>query len=92
EKFTDNYNFLNYLEQGQSSFIFANSIRQRKNAISGLMNVSELTENINLCGRVQSALTRKSTSLNFIQKRDSITSQIQAIGVPGTNDNNPVQY
>ncbi|MFH4135097.1 hypothetical protein WAI79_22055, partial [Acinetobacter baumannii] len=56
------------------------------------MNVSELTENINLCGRVQSALTRKSTSLNFIQKRDSITSQIQAIGVPGTNDNNPVQY
>ena len=30
EKFTDNYNFLNYLEQGQSSFIFANSIRQRK--------------------------------------------------------------
>lgn len=92
EKFTDNYNFLNYLEQGQSSFIFANSIRQRKNAISGLMNVSELTENINLCGRVQSALTRKSTGLNFIQKRDSITSQIQAIGVPGTNDNNPVQY
>ncbi|MDY0996329.1 chromosome segregation protein SMC [Pantoea agglomerans] len=92
EKFTDNYNFLNYLEQGQSSFIFANSIRQRKNAISGLMNVSELTENINLCGRVQSALTRKSTGLNFIQKRDSIASQIQAISVPGTNDNNAVQY
>ncbi|QLQ63597.1 MULTISPECIES: AAA family ATPase [Providencia] len=92
EKFTDNYNFLNYLEQGQSSFIFANSIRQRKNAISGLMNVSELTENINLCGRVQNALTRKSTSLNFIQKKDSITSQIQAISAQGKNDNNPVQY
>ncbi|MCW8112958.1 AAA family ATPase [Yersinia intermedia] len=92
EKFTENYNFLNYLEQGQSSFIFANSIRQRKNAISGLMNVSELTENISLCGRVQNALTRKITGLNFIEKRDSITSQIQAINEPGTNDNNPVLY
>lgn len=92
EKFTENYNFLNYLEQGQSSFIFANSIRQRKNAISGLMNVSELTENISLCGRVQNALTRKITGLNFIEKRGSITSQIQAINEPGTNDNNPVLY
>lgn len=92
EKFIENYNFLNYLEQGQSSFIFANSIRQRKNAISGLMNVSELTENINLCRRVQNALTRKITGLNFIEKRDSITSQIQAINEPGTNDNNPVLY
>ncbi|HCC6275940.1 TPA: AAA family ATPase, partial [Klebsiella pneumoniae] len=92
EKFTENYNFLNYLEQGQSSFIFAKSIRERKNAIGGLMNVSELTDNINLCGRVEKALTRKINGLNFTEKRNSLTSQIQAISELGTNENNPVQY
>ncbi|MBQ5305557.1 chromosome segregation protein SMC [Klebsiella pneumoniae] len=92
EKFTENYNFLNYLEQGQSSFIFAKSIRERKNAIGGLMNVSELTDNINLCGRVEKALTRKINGLNFTEKRNSLISQIQAISELGTNENNPVQY
>jgi len=92
EGFTENYNFLNYLEQGQSSFIFSKSIKERKDAIGGLMNISELTGNISLCGRVQMALTRKITGLKFIEKRDSITSQIQVISELGTNDDNPVQY
>lgn len=92
EKFTENYNFLNYLEQGQSSFIFANSIKQRKNAISGLMNVSELTENIGLFGRIQSALTRKTTGLNFIEKSESITSKIKLINEQVTSYDHPVQY
>ncbi|ENO3536065.1 chromosome segregation protein SMC [Raoultella ornithinolytica] len=90
--FTDNYSFLNYLEQGQSSFIFSKSIRERKNAIGGLMNVSELTDNINLCGRAERALTRRITGLNFNEKRESISSQIKAISELETNDNNSVQY
>lgn len=56
------------------------------------MNVSELTDNINLCGRVEKALTRKINGLNFTEKRNSLISQIQAISELGTNENNPVQY
>lgn len=56
------------------------------------MNVSELTDNINLCGRAERALTRRITGLNFNEKRESISSQIKAISELETNDNNSVQY
>lgn len=92
EGFTQNYNFLNYLEQGQSSFIFAKSIRERKNAIGGLMNVSELTDNISLCSKAERALTRKITILNYEVKSKEIFTQIQTINELTTNNNEVVEY
>lgn len=92
EGFTDNYNFLNYLEQGQSSFIFASNIRERKNAIGGLMNVSELTDNISLCGRIERALAKKITALNYEERSKEISNQIQEINKQTTNNNEVVEY
>ncbi len=92
EGFTENYNFLNYLEQGQNSFIFSKSIRERKDAIGGLMNVSELTDNIALCSRVERAMTRKVTNLNFVEKYNTLTSQIKTINELATNSDEIVEY
>ncbi|CQJ65066.1 TPA: AAA family ATPase [Yersinia enterocolitica] len=92
EGFTENYNFLNYLEQGQNSFIFSKSIRERKDAIGGLMNVSELTDNIALCSRVERAMTRKVTNLNFDEKKEILTSQIKNINELATNSDEIIEY
>lgn len=92
EGFTDNYNFLNYLEQGQSSFIYAKSIKERKNAIGGLMNVSELTDNISLCSKTEKALARKLTLLNYEGKSSNISAQIKEINLLTTNNNDVIEY
>lgn len=79
ERFSENYTFLNYLEQGQSSFIFSKNIKERKNAIDGLMNVNELTEVVSFSHRVENNFTRKINSHKFKEKIEAIKSQIKEI-------------
>ncbi|MDE2419693.1 MAG: AAA family ATPase [Gammaproteobacteria bacterium] len=62
ESFSKNYSMLNYLQQGQSNFIFAKSIASRKAALNELLKTHETKEQISLCLKVEKRLTSESSS------------------------------
>lgn len=80
ENFLSNYTITNYLEQGQSTFIFSTSTLDRKNYISKLINVENLNNKIKLCHSASLKIgneigddfkNRKSFLENEIQFRNS---------------------
>lgn len=56
ENFGKNYSMLNYLQQGQSTFIFANKLTERKEALENLLKTRETKEQIDLCAKVEKRL------------------------------------
>lgn len=92
EGFSENYTFLNYLEQGQSSFIFSKNIKERKNAIDGLMNVNDLTELVSFSNRIETNLSRKINSHKFREKIEAINSQIKDINEQIIDSNEIASY
>jgi exonuclease SbcC len=56
ENFCKNYSMLNYLQQGQSTFIFANKITDRKEALENLLKTRETKDQIDLCSKVEKRL------------------------------------
>lgn len=55
--FSKNYSMLNYLHQGESSFIFGSSTVERKNAIESLIDSKAVTEKIEFLNKVERKLT-----------------------------------
>lgn len=55
--FSKNYSLLNYLHQGESSFIFGSSTLERKNAIESLIDSNGVTEKIDLLSKVERRLS-----------------------------------
>lgn len=54
--FAKNYSMLNYLQQGQSTFIFSKRITERKNALEDLLKTREARDQIDLCVRAEKRL------------------------------------
>ncbi|MDD4962628.1 MAG: AAA family ATPase [Gallionella sp.] len=57
ENFCKNYSMLNYLQQGQSDFIFSKTITDRKNALEVLLKTRETKDQIDLCKKVEARLS-----------------------------------
>ncbi len=58
ENFCFNYPMLNYLQQGQSQFIFSKKITDRKKALEELIKTVEIKKHIDICHKTESKLTR----------------------------------
>jgi|SRR5471030_48106 len=56
ENFCANYAMLNYLQQGQSRFIFSQRITERKQALELLLKTKDTKDQIDLCSKVERRL------------------------------------
>lgn len=59
ENFCKNYPLLNYLQQGQNSFIFGTTLTKRKDDLEGLLESSTIKAEISACGDLVRALAKK---------------------------------
>lgn len=90
EGFATNYSMLNYLQQGQSTFIFSKRITDRKNALEDLLKTRETRDKIDLCLRVERKL---STSVSLEQQKlDELQLQIAALANVGVVSEELVAY
>jgi exonuclease SbcC len=62
DNFGKNYSMLNYLQQGQSTFIFANNITDRKGALEDLLKIRETKDQIELCSKIEKRLASMSSA------------------------------
>ncbi|PPD49408.1 MAG: AAA family ATPase [Methylobacter sp.] len=62
DNFGKNYSMLNYLQQGQSTFIFANNITERKGALEDLLKIRETKDQIELCSKIEKRLASMSST------------------------------
>lgn len=58
ESFCSNYPMLNYLQQGQSQFIFSKKITDRKKALEELIKTAEIKKHIDICNRTEIKFTK----------------------------------
>jgi DNA repair protein SbcC/Rad50 len=89
--FTESYDQINYLEQGQSTFVFSKSLTERKKFISGLMNVEDLISQADLLGKLENRLSRKSSDKQTIARIEELQSKI-AFYSNSAVKTNPVVY
>lgn len=59
ENFQENYSFLNYLEQGQSEYLFATRLDDRKKALESLFQSGAIVSEIEKCKKLERRLTQK---------------------------------
>jgi exonuclease SbcC len=76
EGFRDNYSFLNYLEQGQSEYLFATRIDQRKTALESLINTTAINNDIEKCKKIEAKLTKKLDSKSRNIRIEQLKNQI----------------
>lgn len=74
--FTDSYDQINYLEQGQSTFVFSKSLKERKDFISGLMNVDELIKQVDLLNKLEYRLSRKLSDKQTLSQIEELQNKI----------------
>lgn len=63
EGFSKNYSMLNYLQQGQSTFVFAKRITDRKSALEELLKTRETRNQIDLLSKIELRLAKASSSV-----------------------------
>lgn len=85
KNFRENFNFLNYLEQGQSQFLHTR-VDERKNALGGLFDTQELTQEIDNCKTLESKLTRYLTSADRKKREESLSSEIKLLSDANESD------
>lgn len=56
ENFQENYSFLNYLEQGQSEYLFATRVDERKKALESLFQSGSIVSDISKCKTLERRL------------------------------------
>jgi len=81
ENFCDNYSMLNYLQQGQNSFIFSRKITDRKKSLELLLKTRETKEQIDACKRLelkigQSCSSEELDAINGLQQKISALSTV----------------
>ncbi|EPA3422803.1 AAA family ATPase [Yersinia enterocolitica] len=89
--FSENYTLLNYLEQGQSAFVYSTDLVKRKNYIGGLMNVNNLSDNMSKCLRIERKLSTHINRENKIGEIATLTQKLKDVSLID-NENNPVEY
>jgi exonuclease SbcC len=78
ENFCKNYAMLNYLQQGQSTFIFASTINARKDALEILLKTRETKEQIDLCVKVEKRLAGLNSATEK-QKILELTAKVEQL-------------
>ncbi|MGA4854251.1 AAA family ATPase [Acinetobacter haemolyticus] len=91
ENFLSNYTVTNYLEQGQSTFIFSTSTLDRKNYISKLMNIENLNNKIKLCGSASLKIGSE-IGEDFKKRKSYLETEIELRKNNEVNDNNNIIY
>ena len=81
ENFCNNYSMLNYLQQGQNSFIFSRRITDRKKSLELLLKTREAKEQIDACKRLelkigQSCSAEELGAINGLQQKISALSNV----------------
>lgn len=82
--FTGNFSLLNYLEQGQNTFLFSNSTEKRKAALSELVDSQWLLSHIKKCQKWEQRI--QATHLSPLQEKaerdlsDRIARYMQQLG------------
>lgn len=89
--FTDNYAQINYLEQGQSSFVFSKNLKARKDFINGLMNVEDLTNQVDLLVKLENRLSRRVNDKKNLFRMQELQSKI-ALYSNSTAITEPILY
>ncbi|MCT9282784.1 hypothetical protein B9X85_04580 [Acinetobacter baumannii] len=92
DKFIDNYNVVNYLEQGQNQFIFSKNLKERKDSIKKLLNTEEVSEVIKNCGDIERKITRKINSEKLDQKIVNLQARIKEINMSDLNLDSDMVY
>jgi exonuclease SbcC len=69
---------LNYLQQGQSTFIFANNITERKGALEDLLKTRETKDQIDLCSKIEKRLAVMS-SVSEKQKISDLEAKVELL-------------
>jgi exonuclease SbcC len=59
QNFQENYSFLNYLEQGQSEYLFATRLDNRKKALETLFQSGAIVSEISKCKTLERRLTQR---------------------------------
>lgn len=92
DSFFDNYNVVNYLEQGQNQFIYSKSIKERKDSIKKLINTEEISKIIKNCHEAEKKITRKINVSNLAQRMVNLESKIKEIHMLNLNVDSNVLY
>lgn len=90
--FFDNYNVINYLEQGQNQFIYSKNIKERKDSIKKLLNTEEISKVIKNCSDVERKITRKITVGKLAEKKSILQSKIKEIHMLDLNLDSEILY
>lgn len=91
ENFLSNYTVTNYLEQGQSTFIFSTSTLDRKNYISKLMNIENLNNKIKLCGSASLKIGSE-IGEDFKKRKSYLETEIELRKTNEANDDRKTLY
>lgn len=86
ENFCANYAMLNYLQQGQSRFIFSKTITERKKALEFLLKTKDTRDQIDLCAKVERRLASSCSpveraAIDELQRKiDELSAANQPLG------------
>jgi exonuclease SbcC len=78
---------LNYLQQGQSTFIFAKSITDRKGALENLLKTRETKDQIDLCSKIEKRLA----SMNSAGEKQKISELVAKVKLLSKIDSSEAQ-
>lgn len=90
--FVENYNNINYLEQGQSNFIYSKNLKERKDSINKLMNIDELSKNIQFLNKLELAISRKINNREESDRIYLLSKEIEAISKNNNKIFDAVKY
>lgn len=85
KNFCQNYPMLNYLQQGQSAFIFATTILDRKAALETLLDTTALRTQIDRCGKVERKLAQINSEAEK-RKTAELAAHIESLAKLATLD------
>ncbi|WP_111884248.1 AAA family ATPase [Acinetobacter sp. CFCC 11171] len=92
DNFFDNYNVVNYLEQGQNQFIYSKSIKERKDSIKKLLNTDEISNVIKSCSDIERKITRKITVGKFKERKIDLLDKVKEIHMLDLNLDSEILY
>lgn len=91
ENFCANYAMLNYLQQGQSRFIFSQKITERKQALELLLKTKDTKDQIELCSRVERRLA-SSCSPTERAAIDELQRKINELSLANQSSGQGIEY
>jgi exonuclease SbcC len=79
DNFIENYSFLNYVEQGQSRFLFSQKTDKRRDELSKLMNSQWLVTAIDKYKKLERAIQNKHLSADCVAQEKTLLEKIASL-------------